>query len=112
MNAKEWQLIGSDIISLEISKNQDLIKKQKVLLLYNSASEKVKYNAYIKSRAAEFTKHNVKLFDGLHLAAAEHANVDVFLTTDTQLIKAASRSDIKIRVENPLTYYMEVLSDE
>jgi predicted nucleic acid-binding protein len=110
--SKAWKLIGSDIISLEISKNQDLIKRQKVLLLYGSKFEEIKYNAEIKSRAAEFVKNNVKLFDSLHLAAAEYANVDIFLTTDTQLIKAASQSDIKIRVENPLAYYMEVLSDE
>ena len=69
-------------------------------------------NDAIKSRAAEFRKYNVKLFDSLHLAAAENANVDVFLSTDARLIKAAARTDIKIRVDNPLNYYTEVLANE
>jgi len=107
-----WELIGSDIISLESSKCQDIMKRQKVSLLHGSATLKVKYNAVIKSRAAEFRKCNVKLFDSLHLASAEYANVDVFLTTDDKFIKAASRSDVRIRVDNPLNFYMEVLSDE
>ena len=108
----DWELIGSDIIILEISKIQDSVKKQKILLLHKGAAEKVKYDATIKSRAAEFRKHNVKLFDSLHLATAEYANADVFLTTDVKLIKAAARSDIKIHIANPLNYYMEVMDDE
>ena len=109
---ENWVLVGSDIIILETLKNRDLVKRQKVLLLHSSAAERVRYNAAIKSRAAEFRKFNVKLFDSLHLASAEHANVDVFLSTDVQLIKSAVHSDIRIRVENPLKYYMEVLNDE
>lgn len=107
----DWKLVGSDIISFEISKTKDFAKKQKILLLHDCADEKVKYNATIKSRASEFMKHNAKLFDSLHLAAAEYAKADIFLTTDERLIKKANRLEIKIRVENPLTYYMEVLNE-
>ena len=107
-----WELIGSDIIILESSKNQDLNKRQKVMLLHGSVSLKVKYNSIIKARAAEFRKHNVKLFDSLHLASAEYVEADIFLTTDAQLIKASARTDVKIRINNPLDFYMEVLRDE
>ena len=110
-SGREWKLIGSDIISLEISKCQDAVKKQKILFLHDSASEKVKYNAEIQSRAAGFRRYNVKLFDSLHLASAEYANVDLFLTTDAQLIRTVVRSDAKIRVANPVVYYMEVLNN-
>jgi len=109
--SEDWELVGGDIIILETSKTPDPVKKQKVLLLHEGAAEKVKYNAIIKARAAAFQKHNVKLFDSLHLATAEYANVDVFLTTDAQLIKAAVRAGIKIRVANPLNYYVEVIDD-
>jgi predicted nucleic acid-binding protein len=109
---KEWKLVGSDIINLEISKNQDYIKKQKVLLLYEGATEKIKYNAHIKARAAKVREWGVKPLDSLHLASAEYAGVDVFLTTDTRLLKAAGRFNIRIYVNNPLNYYMEVLNCE
>ena len=108
----DWKLIGSDIISLEISNNKDPVKKQKVSLLHYGVAEKIKYNAVIKQRAVEFRSFNVKLMDSLHLAVAEYASVDVFLTTDERLVKAAARTDIKVRVENPLKFYMEVLKNE
>ena len=108
---RKWKLIGSEIISIEISKCRDTLKKHKVSFIHDSADVKVKYNAEIKSRAAEFRNYNIKLFDSLHLAAAEYANVDIFLTTDAQLIKAAARAAVKIRAENPLVYYMEALNN-
>ncbi|MDR0818354.1 MAG: PIN domain-containing protein [Oscillospiraceae bacterium] len=108
----DWELIGSDIITAEILKNPDSAKRQKALMLNDGAARKVKYNPEIKARAAQFRELNIKLFDSLHLAAAEYAGVDVFLTTDARLIKAAARSDIKIRVANPLNYYMEVFNND
>jgi hypothetical protein len=107
-----WKLVGSDALRFEISKNTDSMKRQKLMMLHRGAAEKIKYNAAIKTRAAELRMFNVKLFDSLHLATAEYANVDAFLSTDVRLIKAAARSDIKIRVDNPLKFYLEVLYDE
>jgi len=111
-NSQGWELIGSDIIILEATKNPGAIKMQKVLRLHDGATIKTKYSAEIKLRAEQFRECGVKLFDSLHLASAEYAEVDVFLTTDKQLLNASLRSDIKIRVENPLNFYMEVLDHE
>jgi len=111
-NLQGWELIGSDIIILEVSKNPDTVKMQKVLQLHDGAAIKTKYNAEIKLRAQQFREYGVRLFDSLHLASAEYANVDVFLTTDKQLFNASFRSNIRIRVENPLDFYMEVLNRE
>jgi predicted nucleic acid-binding protein len=107
-----WLLIGSDVIELELRKNTSVDKKQKVTQLHNIARARVVYNAAIKTRAAEFRNYGIKLFDSLHLASAEYACADVFLTVDARLIKSAARSDVKIRAKNPLDYYMEVLNDE
>ena len=109
---KEWELVGSDIIKLEITKNRDHVKRQKVLLLYEGIAEEIKYNAQIKARAAQLQNNGAKLLDSLHLAFAEHADVDVFLTTDTRLLKFAVRSDMRIRIDNPVSYFMEVLGLE
>jgi predicted nucleic acid-binding protein len=109
---RAWGLVGSDIIKLEIMKSQDNFKKQKVLLLYEVITEEIKYNNQIKTRAAQLRENGVKMIDSLHLAFAEYADVDAFLTTDIRLLKSAVRSDIKIRIENPVNYYMEVLYSE
>lgn len=109
---QNWELIGSDIIVLESSKNPDAIRTQKIMRLHDSASIKTRYNMNIKLRAKQFREYGIKLFDSLHLASAEYACADVLLTTDKKFLNASSRCDIKIRVENPLIFYMEVLSYE
>ena len=39
-----------------------------------------------------------KHFDSLHMALAEGANADIFLTTDDRLIKRAQNTDTRTRV--------------
>ena len=51
----------------------------------------------------------MKAYDALHLASAEIATVDVFLTTDQKLIKAAKISGTKLAVKNPLMWLTEAL---
>ena len=51
---------------------------------------------------------NIKDIDALHLAYAESENTDYFITTDRLLINASKRSDIKIKVINPIEFVMEV----
>ncbi len=52
--------------------------------------------------------------DAIHLACAESAEVDVFLTTDDRLLKKAKRIGkiLKVRVANPVHWLMEVLGSE
>jgi predicted nucleic acid-binding protein len=63
-------------------------------------------------RSKELECFGLKSYDALHLASAEAGGVDVFLTTDRRLISAAERSDIAIKVKNPLLWLAEVLYDE
>jgi predicted nucleic acid-binding protein len=51
-----------------------------------------------------------KQWDALHLACAESGQVDIFLTTDDKLLRLAHRvaAQLKVRVENPLTWLTEV----
>ena len=52
-----------------------------------------------------------KSYDALHLACAQDAGVDIFLSTDDKLIKKAiKKKDIlKIKVNNPLNWLQGVL---
>ena len=93
-------------------KTQDHVKRQKVLLLYEGITEEIKYNAQIRVRAAQLRENGAKLLDSLHLAFAEYADVDVFLTTDMRILKLAVRLNMRIRIDNPVNYYMEVLDSE
>jgi predicted nucleic acid-binding protein len=109
----EWQLIGSDIIDVEINQIQNPYKKHKVLLLSGIAIYKVNLNEKIKSRALELQQMGIKLFDSLHIASAEEINADIVLTTDDKLLKRVKRiQEITIKIENPVHWLMEVTQNE
>ena len=62
------------------------------------------------SRAALLEPPGFSAFDALRLACAEKGAVDVFLTTDDDLVRLARRHSrvLRMRVENPGSWYQEV----
>jgi len=57
-------------------------------------------------------QYNLKPFDRLHVALSEACFVDVFLTTDDRLLNAINRIDLKVKVANPIFWFMEVTAHE
>jgi hypothetical protein len=68
-------------------------------------------NAQDISRGQYLEKLGFATYDALHIACAERGEVDVLLTTDDRLIRLGKRhsSELKVRVENPLSWIQEVL---
>ena len=68
----------------------------------------------IERRAMELAVWNFAPLDALHLASAENAQADFFLTTDDDLLGKAIRhqSDLKVRVENPAKWVIKEITDE
>ena len=62
-------------------------------------------------RGEELKGLGLKTYDALHVACAEQASVEVLLTTDDRLVRAAARNahELKVPVKNPLTWLQEVL---
>lgn len=108
---KNWELIGSKIIDLEISKIPDDNRRERVQILASIVNSKIRVDQKIKNKAFKLEQLNFKSFDALHVACAERKKIDVFLTTDDKLLKNSIRckKEINIRVENPLKWLMEVL---
>lgn len=105
-----YQIIGSDILRLEIERMSDGVKKQGVKELYQVASMSISYSEEIKDRAAEIVSTSkIRNFDSLHIASAEVAGVDVLITTDDKLEKMSAKLNLKIKVMNPLKFAWEVL---
>ena len=68
-------------------------------------------------RAAHLQSLGFKPFDALHIACAEVANADVFMTTDDRLRRRAKTyaNQLNTQVQNPLTWMIEAgtnLEDE
>ncbi len=108
----QWLLLASEVTDLEIEKTPDEWKKIKVYKLYLLAKEKVLLNERIISRAHGLQSFGLKAFDSLHLASAEHAKADVFLTTDKNLLKVTKRLKLDLKTANPVNWVMEVFENE
>lgn len=108
----EWEIFESDVLCDEIYRIKNIIKKEKVLSLYYSATINIELTKDIVNRASEISAYGIKTFDSLHLASAEYGNADIFLTTDKQLISAVKKSDVKVKVSNPAIWLMEVLYND
>ena len=107
----DWSYFSSDVLLDEIIETADNDRREKVLLLYHSASEHVGFTEAIFSRAKELERWGIKSFDALHVASAEAAGADVFLTTDRRLVNASKRASTYIPVRNPLIWITEVFYD-
>jgi predicted nucleic acid-binding protein len=78
---------------------------------YCFIQENVGIGAKEERRAKELQAAGFQLFDALHIACAESARADVFLSTDDRLLKLAKRLSkrLRIRVENPLVWVEEMI---
>lgn len=68
----------------------------------------------LMDRASELETIGFGAYDALHLACAERANADVFLTTDDKLLRLSREHSctLKVKVENPLIWLKEVTENE
>jgi len=107
----EWSWAGSDVLTDEIEQTLDTQKMSRAKLLSGFIQENVEIGAREERRAKELQAAGFQLFDALHIACAESAKADVFLSTDDRLLKLAKRLSkrLRIRVENPLVWVEEMI---
>ena len=110
--AGELEIIGSDIIDDELSQMPDNERREKVELFLALASSQVALTLAIEQRAIELQKWNIAPLDALHLASAESARADYFLTTDDDLLRRAKRAGLKLKIENPAKWLIQETTDE
>jgi predicted nucleic acid-binding protein len=107
----EWDWIGSDVLMDEIEQTPDTQKLSRARLLSGFIKQMIEIGEKEAKRAKDLQKEGFQVFDALHLACAESAKADVFLSTDDRLLKLAKRISkrLKIRVMNPLTWVEEMI---
>jgi predicted nucleic acid-binding protein len=110
VEAQSWTLVGSEVIDFEISRIPDEEKRQKVMILSGMAKEYILVTEDIERRAIELVEYGFKPYDALHIACAEKANVDVFLTTDDKLLRKAKSVRLAVDVKSPIEWVLEVIN--
>jgi predicted nucleic acid-binding protein len=106
-----WSVIGSDAIDFEILKMPDNDKRLMVKILSTIIDTHVKVDAGLERRAVELKRTGLKAMDALHVACAEKGKADILLTTDDNFLSKTLKIQrtLKVKVENPLRWVMEVL---
>lgn len=102
----EWRWIGSDVLDFELEQIPDAERSRRVQVLTQSAVDTIMVDDAVANRGSELEAIGFRVFDALHLACAEVAGVEVFLTTDDGLLKRARRvsEQLRVRVDNPLAW--------
>ena len=105
----EFELVGSDILKIEIGKISNTEKRKNVEGVYNAlVVDNIEIEDSIEKRAVEIRElSNIRAFDSLHLASAEEG-ADVLITTDIKFLRNSQRLQPKIEVKNPIVFVTEV----
>ena len=104
------KIIGSEMLVKEMQDNKDNYKRAILQMMYGLCVEEIRVSLSVLSRAEEIRNlSNIKYKDSIHLACAEEAGADVFLTTDRKLINNSHRIKMYTKVMNPNQWLLEVL---
>ena len=107
----EWSWVGSEVLIDEVEQTPDTQKLSRVKMLSDFIKENIEIGEKEEQRAKELQVEGFQVFDSLHIACAETAKADVFLSTDDRLLKLAKRisKQLYVRVENPLVWVEEMI---
>ncbi|GAB4292692.1 MAG: PIN domain-containing protein [Oscillatoriaceae cyanobacterium] len=110
----QWQLISSEAITLELEKMPNLGKKESIINLLDLATSHQDIDENVDNRSQELENLGFGLYDSFHLACAEAAMADIFLSTDDRLLKNARRHEkhLKVPVENPVIWLINIWQPE
>ena len=110
--AGEWQWISSAVVDEEVNNTPSDERRHRVKSMLGLTDETIAVTTAAGERARELKERGFRTYDALHLAVAEQARVDIFLTTDDRVIRTATRHSekLQVRVANPLDWLLEVSS--
>src|SRR5262245_48321747 len=108
--AGTWQWITSGVVEEEVNNTPSDERRHRVRSMLSGAHSTVALTETTAMRAQELKGMGFRTYDALHLACAEQATVDIFLTTDDSVVRIAAShaEEVHVRVANPLTWLMEV----
>ncbi|UBF25474.1 PIN domain-containing protein [Kovacikia minuta CCNUW1] len=107
----EWELIISEMVEIEVTQIADQERRQRIEGALLMARSRILVDDIAVNRGEELQDLGFQGFDAIHLACAEIAQVDVFLSTDDRLLRRAARCGhfLTVAVDNPAIWLIETL---
>ena len=105
----DWRWVGSEALIYEVNHVTNIDRRFNIFRLMSLIQESRSVSEKSIARAKQLVDLGFKALDALHIACAEDAKADVFLTTDDRLLKTAMRNAkvIDVCVANPLKWLEE-----
>jgi predicted nucleic acid-binding protein len=106
-----WELISSEMVETEVAQIADQDRRQRIEGALLIARSRVLVDEIAANRGEELQNLGFQGFDAIHLACAEIAQADVFLSTDDRLLRRAARyrNSLTVAVDNPATWLIATL---
>lgn len=97
---RELTLISSFVLEYENIRSPFIMRRDKISDILKVASEYVSYSEKLKNRAKEIEKTGIMSMDALHIACAEMAKADFFVTCDDVLVRKGitNKENFKVRI--------------
>ena len=109
--AGAWQWLSSAVVEEEVNNTPSHERRARVRQMLSGAHGTIALTDVAIARAQALKAMGFRTYDALHLACAEQATVDIFLTTDDRVLRIATRhtAQLPVRVANPLAWLLEVI---
>lgn len=89
----ELNLVNSFALRYENSKNPKIENMLRISDVMEYSTEYISYDKWILERSIELEKYGLTGMDAIHIACAEKAKADFFITCDDGLFKKLERVD-------------------
>jgi predicted nucleic acid-binding protein len=110
LEAGTVELISSLVLEYENSRNPSLINQVAMNRYLQMAELRQEINGGVRQRAKQLEHNGVKAMDALHIACAEAAGSDYFVTCDKRLINRCLA--LTMKVLNPVDFVLEMNDDD
>jgi predicted nucleic acid-binding protein len=110
IRAQTVELINSSVLEYENSRNPDPVKQEAMSQYLQMAGTRWEVDEAIRLRGQQLEHNGLKAIDALHVACAEAANSDYFITCDKRLINRCL--NLAMKVMNPVDYVLEISDND
>ena len=110
VEAGDATLINSSVLEFENSRNPFSLRQDWMTRCLEQAMAYQSVNVPIRERAEVLEKHGLRAIDALHVACAESAGADYFLTCDDRLLK--KQKHITVASMNPLDFVQKIMGEQ
>ena len=100
-------LAWSAVLEFENSQHPLMDRRTEIARWEQHAVVNVTISGQVSARAQTLTEAGFGALDAAHVACAEAAACDCFLTCDDRLLRRARRVQLAVRVQNPVEYAEE-----